>query len=114
MPAKPAPKKEEPAKKEEAKPAAAAEAAPAAQKAEKGNAKRNTKKKKAFMPCTRLKATKFLGHVQLVSGVVQDTSWQITMTDTLAVTAVLHATSRNKISSFKSSNCDYSFLTYHA
>ena len=65
-------------------------------KLRKENAKRNTKKRKASMQCTRLKATKFPGHVQPASGVDQDTSWQITMTGTLAVTVALHATNRNK------------------
>ena len=115
MPVKPAPKKEEPAKKEEAKPAAAAEQQQHRKfRKLRRNARKNTKRKKASVQCTKLKATKFPEHVQHASGVDQDTSRQITMTGTLAVTVALHATSRSKISSFKSSNSNYSFLIYHA
>ena len=101
----PVKKKEEPPaaapKKEEAKPAAAAPAAEAAPapaakaKPEKKREKRH-KEEKGVTQCTRLKETKLLGHVQLASGVDQDTLWQITMTGTLAVTAALRAISRNK------------------
>lgn len=93
--AKPAPKKEEP-KKDEAKPAAA-ESAPAAKSAKpEKNAKKNTKKRRASMQCTRLKATKFHGHAQLASGVDRATSWETTMTGSLADTVALHVTSQSK------------------
>ncbi len=65
-------------------------------KQRKENAKRNIKKRKALKPCTKLKAKNSLVHAQLVSAVVQATSWQIITADTLAVTAVLLASSRNK------------------
>ncbi len=96
-------------KKQNQQPQQKQHAAAKAAKSQKRNARKNTKKKKASMQCTKLKATKFLGHVQLANGVDQDTSWEITMTGTLADTAALHATSRSKLSSFKSSNSNYSF-----
>jgi hypothetical protein len=65
-------------------------------KQRKENVKRNTKKRKVSMQCTRRKATKFLGHAQLANDVVQDTLWETTTTGTLAVTVALHATNRNK------------------
>ena len=58
--------------------------------------KRSTKRKRESTQCTRLKATKSPEHAQLASGADQDTSWQITMTGTLAVTADSPGISRNK------------------
>ena len=65
-------------------------------KLRKQNMKRSTEKKREFMQCTKLKITKLVGHAQPASDVEQDTSWQTTMTGTLAVTAVLLVTNRNK------------------
>ena len=97
MPVKPAPKKEEPAKKEEAKPAATQKQQQRRKLRKlKRNARKNTKKKKAFTQCTKLKATKFPGHVQLASDVDQDTLQQITMTGTHADTVALLVINRNK------------------
>jgi ribosomal protein S24E len=77
---------------------AAAEAAPAAkpQQSQRRNVRKNTKKRRVSMRCTRLKATKFLGHAQLASGVDQATSWETTMTGSLVDTAALHVTSQSK------------------
>ena len=47
------------------------------------------------MQCTRLKTPKLHVHAQPVSGVALDTLWQTTMIGTLAVTVVLHVTSKS-------------------
>jgi len=58
--------------------------------------KRNTKTKKAFTPCIRLKAKNFQEHAQSASDADQDISWENTSTDILVAIVALRATNRNK------------------
>jgi hypothetical protein len=48
------------------------------------------------MQCTKLKATKLLGHVQPARDVDPDTSWRTTTTGTLVDIVALLAISKNK------------------
>jgi hypothetical protein len=52
--------------------------------------------KKAFTPCTRLKAKNFQEHAQPASDADQVISWETTSTDLLAAIVALRATNQNK------------------
>ena len=93
------PKKEDKpaaAPKEEAKPAQRLKQRQNPRKPRKAKHEKSTEKKKEFAQCTKLKITSLVGHAQHVNDAEQDTSWQTTTTGTLAVTAALLVTNRNK------------------
>jgi hypothetical protein len=68
---------------------------PEAAKTENKPKEKAKKKATGISVSTKLKAKKLAEHAQPVNVAVQDTSWQTTVTGTLAVTVALHATSKS-------------------